>query len=121
MTNQGKNEKEDEKYGKMDSVFEFSTSKLGCMKLFMKIYGKKKLTHFLGHFWKIEANLKMMKKYEKMSLIFELSISKLGYMELFMKIYRRKKFDPFFRTFLINQGKNDDENEKIWENEFNFS
>ena len=32
-----------------------------------------------------------------------------------------KNFDTFFRTFLTNQGKNEDENEKLWENEFNFS
>ena len=31
-----------------------------------------------------------------------------------------KNFDPFFRTFLINRGKNEDENEKICENEFDF-
>ena len=45
-----------------------------------------------------------MKKFGKMSLIFELSISKLGYIAIFMKIC--------FRTFLTNQSKNKNEDEK---------
>ena len=32
----------------------------------------------------------------------------------------KKKFDPFFKTFLTNRGKNEDENENKWEHEFNF-
>ena len=39
-TNQGKNENEDEKYGKMNSNFEFSISKLGYVPVFMKISEK---------------------------------------------------------------------------------
>ena len=30
-------------------------------------------------------------------------------------------FDPFFKTFLTNQGKNDNEVEKVGKSEFNFS
>ena len=32
----------------------------------------------------------------------------------------RKNFDSFFKPFLTNQGKNEDEDEKIWKNEFDF-
>ena len=32
----------------------------------------------------------------------------------------RKKIDPFFKTFLTNQGKNEGPNEKNWENEFDL-
>ena len=32
----------------------------------------------------------------------------------------KKLFDPFFMTFFTNRGKNEDEDEKIWKNEFNF-
>ena len=38
------------KLGKMNSIFEFSTSKLGYMAIFMKICPKKNLTYFVGHF-----------------------------------------------------------------------
>lgn len=57
----------------------------------------------------------MMKKFGR--VIFELSISKLGklgYMEIFMKNY------PLFKRFLTNQGKNKNEDEKIWKNESDF-
>ena len=40
-------------------------------------------------------------------------------MAIFMKICG-KKIDSFFRTFLTNQSKNEYEDEKIWENEFDF-
>ena len=33
---------------------------------------------------------------------------------------RKKNFDPFCRTFLTNRGKNEDEDDKIWKNEFDF-
>ena len=52
-----------------------------------------------------------------MTSICELSISKLGYMAIFMKIWKKKIekkiLANFFQTFLTNQGKNKDENEKI--------
>ena len=52
-----------------------------------------------------------MKKCGKISSIFEFSISKLGHMGIFIKICAKKFFDPFYRTFLTNQGKNkNDEN-----------
>ena len=37
LTNQGKNEDEDEKIGKMSPISEFSMSKLGYVAIFMKI------------------------------------------------------------------------------------
>ena len=84
------------KFKKMNLIFGFSISKLSYMAIFMKICGKKFLTLFLGHFWLIEAKMKMkMKKFGKMSLIFEFSISKLGFVELFMKIWE-KSFSNFF-------------------------
>ena len=55
---------------------------------FMKICGKKSLTHFLGHLWLIGAKIKIkMKKYRKMSSIFQFPISKLGYVAIFKKIW----------------------------------
>ena len=82
--------------GKMNSIFEFFISKLGYMELFVKVYGKQFLTHFSGHFWQIEAKMKMkMKNYEKIGSVFEFSISKLGYVAVFMKIWK-KTFWPIF-------------------------
>ena len=52
-----------------------------------------------------------MKKHEKLSSIFEFSISKLSYGAAFMKV-QEKVFDPPCKTFLINRGKNEDEDEK---------
>ena len=48
-----------------------------------------------------------MKKLGKMNLIFEFSVSKLGYMAIFMKIWE-ESLTHFFKTFLTNQGKNED-------------
>ena len=55
-----------------------------------------------------------------MSSIFEFSIPKLGYMAIFRKICE-KNSDSFFKTFLTNLHKNEDEDEKNWKNEFDFS
>ena len=60
-----------------------------------------------------------MKKFGKVSSIFQFSISKLDYTEFFMKILE-KFFWLIFKLFLIYPGKNEDEHEKVWENEFNF-
>ena len=65
-----------------------------------------------------------MKKYGKMSSIFELSISKLGYVAVFMKIC--KKMTHFLRHFFLTTNQlifltNNNEVEKIWKSEFNFS
>ena len=38
----------------------------------------------------------------------------------FFWISEKKIFDPFFKTFLTNQGKNEDADENIWGNDFNF-
>ena len=60
-----------------------------------------------------------MKKIEKMSLIYELSISKLGYTDIFMKISGEKVLTYFLGTFLNSRGKNEDEDEKTWQNDQN--
>ena len=61
-----------------------------------------------------------MTKFGKMSSIFEFSISKLGYAEIFMKILGKNFSAIYFETFLTNRDKNDDENEKTWENKSDF-
>ena len=92
-------------------TFEFSISKLGYTEIFMETCRKENLIHFFGHFWLVEAKMKMkMKKHEKMSSIFNFSISKLGYVAIFMKI----------GSFLNNRGKNEVEDENLWEDEFDF-
>ena len=60
-----------------------------------------------------------IKKIGKMSSIFGFSMAKLGEVAISTKI-QEKIFDPFFMIFLTNRGKNKDEDEKIWKNEFNF-
>ena len=109
------------KIGKMIYVFEFSTSKLGYMTIFIKICVKNFLTHFVGHFWLIEAKIKMkMKKLGKTNSIFEFSVSELGFMEIFMKIWEKKTFYSFFKSFLTNRGKNEVEDKKNWKNDLVF-
>ena len=58
-----------------------------------------------------------MKNFGKISLISEFSNSKLGYME--MKIWEKKN-DSFFKPFLNNQDKNENEDEKIWGTDVKF-
>ena len=60
-----------------------------------------------------------IKRIEKAGSVFEFSISKLGCMAIFMKICG-KKIDQFFKIFLTNRGKNEDQNFKNWKNEFYF-
>ena len=73
---------------------------------------------FSRHFWLTEAKMKTkMEKFGKINSIFEFSIWKVGYLELFLKICG-KKIWPIFRTFLTNRGKNEVEDKKMWENEF---
>ena len=106
------------KFEKMNLIFEFSISKLSYVTIFMKIWEEKDLTLFLRHFWPIKTKMKMeIKNYGKISLIYEFSISKLGYTEIFMKIWE-KFFEK--KSFLTIRGKNEDEDEKIWGNDFNF-
>ena len=38
------------KFGKMNSIFEFSISKSGCMTIFMKISEKNVFAHIVEHF-----------------------------------------------------------------------
>ena len=61
-----------------------------------------------------------MKKFGKMTSIFEFSISKLGYVAIFMKILGKNFSGIYFKTFMTNWGKNEDENEKTWENKSDF-
>ena len=99
LTNRDKNEMTMIKYGKFSSIFEFSISKLEYVT--NENRRKKCLTHFLRHFWLIEARMKMkIKKFGKMKSIFEFSILKLGYMELFIKIWEKTFFSKFYlRTY----------------------
>ena len=60
-----------------------------------------------------------MKKSGRMNLIFKFSKPKLGYMAIFIKFWE-KKIDPLLKTFLTNQSKNKNEDEKLWKNESNF-
>ena len=121
LTNWGKNEDEDEKNWKNEFDFWVFHIRIRLYRNFHENLSKNFLNHFLSHFWLIVAKMKMkIKKFGKMSAIFELSISKLGYMAIFMKICSKKKIDPFFRTFSTNRGKNEDEDKKIWKNEFNL-
>ena len=53
-----------------------------------------------------------------MSSIFEFSISKLGYTEIFMKICGKKISTHFLGYYSLVKTK--DEDEKIWENEFDI-
>ena len=45
-------------FGKINSVFAFSISKLGYAGIFFEIQEKKFLTHFLRHFWFFHKNLR---------------------------------------------------------------
>ena len=79
------------KIEKMSLIFEFSISKLGYTEIFIKVFGKNILTHFLGYYWLVKAKMKMnMKNYGKTSSILEFSISKLGYVAIFLKICEKK-------------------------------
>ena len=104
------------------TISQSKLSKLGYVKTFMKIWEEENLTHFLKHLSPIKTKMKMkMKNFGKMSLIYEFSISNyVGYTEIFMRIWE-KNLDSFLKTFLTNRGKNEDEDEKIWENDLNFS
>ena len=120
LTNQGKNEDKDEKIRENDFDFWILHMKSDFIEIFMKISGEKILTHFLGHFWLVKAKMKMkITRFGKISSGFEFSISILGYAKIFMKIWG-KIFWFIFKPFLTNQGKNEDEDEKIWQNVSNF-
>ena len=60
-----------------------------------------------------------MKKFGKMNSIFEFSVSELGYVEFSWK-YEKNIFGSSFKPFLTNRAKNENEDEKIWENEFDL-
>ena len=120
MTNLGKNEDVNETIWENEFNFWILHIKIWLYGNFDVNLETKKFYSFLGHFWLVEAKMKMeMKKYGKTSLIFKFFISKLGYMGLFIKIWE-KNFWPVFKTFFTNWGKNQDEDEKIWKNEYDF-
>ena len=61
-----------------------------------------------------------MKKYGKMSSIeIEFTILNIGYAGIFLEIWDLI-FVQYFKGFLTNEEKNEDEDEKIWGNDFNF-
>ena len=93
MTNRSKNKDENEKV--WENKFDF-----GILHIKIRILGNShkvgEKTRFLGHFWLIEAKIKMkMKKYGNMFSTFEFSISKLGYKELLIKIWEKSFFSKF--------------------------
>ena len=60
-----------------------------------------------------------MKNYGKMSPTFNSPYQNQVIWQ-FSRTSEKKEFGPFFKTFLTNQGKNENEDEKNWKNEFNF-
>ena len=59
---EAKNEDEDEIFGKVNLIFEFSISKLAwqfSLTIFMKIWEEESLTNFFRHSWLIERKMKM--------------------------------------------------------------
>ena len=79
------------KFGKLNSIFKFSISKLGYMKILMKISETISLFSFDdlpeedGE--KVDAkNEDDNEKFGRLNLIFEFSISNLGYMTILFKI-----------------------------------
>ena len=104
----------------MNSIFEFSRSKLAYMTIFIKICGENILTDFLGRFWLIEVKMELkMKNMGKWIRFLNFRYQNLVLWWFSWKS-QKKNFDPLFKTFLTNRGKNENENEKIWKNEFNF-
>ena len=102
--------------------------KIRLHRIFYENLRKKCLTTWLFNFdylpdegkKKEDAKMrKKMKKLGRMNLIFEFSKPKLGYMAIFIKFWE-KKIDPLLKTFLTNQSKNKNEDEKLWKNESNF-
>ena len=117
------------KLGKISSIFEFSISKLGYMDIFMKIWEKMKwkssLTISLFNFDYLsdedrkKVNTKNEDEYEKIcknEFDFWILNIKIKLCDNFHENLRRKRFDPFFKTFLTNQDKNENGNKKLWEN-----
>ena len=120
LTNWGKNEDEDEKIKEYYFDLWILKIKIRLCGSFHENLRKIFSIHFVRQFWLIKTKVKMkIKRFKKMSSIFEFSISELGYTKIFMKIWE-KIFDSFFKLFLTNRGKTEDEDEKIWENKFDF-
>ena len=81
---------------------------------------QKLLTHFSGHFWLIEAKMKInLKKMGKCFRFFNSPYQNWYYVVILMKI-GAKIFWHIFKTFLTNWGKSEDENEKICKNKLDF-
>ena len=98
MTNQGKNENEDEKNWKNEFNFLILDIRIRLYGNFHENRRKTFLTLFLLYFWQIEAKMTMkIKKNGKISSIFEFSISKLLYTELFIKIWERCFWNLYLR------------------------
>ena len=91
----------------------------------MKIWEKKFLTHFLNHFWLIEAKWRW--RWNNLEKWIQFLNSPYQNYEIrlcgdFQENSPPKKttFDPFCKTFLTNRGKNENEDEKILKNESSF-
>ena len=121
---------EDEKIWENEFNLWILLIKLSYLEIFMKICEKMSLTFWLFNFdFDFKFNFdedgknwckKWRWRWENLqeSIDSEFFISKLGYLGIVMNIW--EKSDSFLKTFLTNHGKNEDINEKIWENKFDL-
>ena len=118
MTNRGKNE---DVSGK---IWEYEFD-LWILHIKIRLYGNfdvnlwaNTFDPFLGYFWLIEAKMKIkMKNIGKWVRVFNSPYQNWVIWQFRCKSVN-KKFSPIFGTFLTNRGKNENEDEKMWENEF---
>ena len=107
-----KNEDDGEKIGENEFNFWILHIKIRLYDNFHENQWEKCFRPYCRTFWLIEAKMKMkMKKYGKVSPIFEFSLSKM----LCGNFHENPR-----KIFLTHRGKNKNEDEKIWKNEFDF-
>ena len=106
LPNWGKNEGEDDNIWENEFDFWIIHIKIKLYGNFHESQLKNVFTHILGHFWLIEAKMKMkVKKYGEIFSIFEFSILKWGYVVIFMKIGEKKFLTDFLRNFWLTEAK----------------
>ena len=107
-----KNEDDGEKIGENEFNFWILHIKIRLYDNFHENQWEKCFRPYCRTFWLIEAKMKMkMTKYGKLSPIFEFSLSKKVMWQFSWKSEK---------SFLTHRGKNKNEDEKIWKNEFDF-
>ena len=96
----------------MNSIFEFSISKSGYMTIFMKISEKNVFAHIVEHF--DQSRQKWRWKWQNMG----------NWVQFLNSLYQKRLCGNFHenprKSFLTHRGKNKNEDEKIWKNEFDF-